>query len=139
MPRGGRRSGRPGQSYPNRLDLQSQPVRTAPSREYGQGVAQQRAQQAVPLPQATPTAPLPAGASPGSVPPPDPGMLAAPTARPGEPVTAGLPIGAGPGPSALATGNPDDQVLVNLYQAYRNAPTEGLRALIEQMEMQGRV
>lgn len=62
-------------------------------------------------------------------------MLHAPTTRPNEPVTAGLPIGAGPGTEALGhLGAPNDQVLANLYTAYRVAPTEGLRALIEQTE-----
>jgi hypothetical protein len=65
-------------------------------------------------------------------------MLSAPTARPNEPVTAGLPMGAGPGPEAMTqpVGGMDgsDQVLANLYAAYRTAPTEGLRALIQQTE-----
>ena len=37
-------------------------------------------------------------------PPPPEGLLAAPTARPNEPLTAGLPTGAGPGPEALVNG-----------------------------------
>jgi hypothetical protein len=129
LPRGGRRSGSPGATYTNRSDLNAQPVRTAPGQPYGQAVAQQRAQQAIPLP-ATP----PVQASPAPAVPPDPGMLHAPSARPGEPVTAGLPVGAGPGPEALGTIPQNDQILSNLYAAYRANPTEGLRALIEQTE-----
>lgn len=127
MPRGGRRSGKPGAQYPNRADL-AQSVRTAPNQPYGQAGAQAQAQRTIPLPQTPPTpAPQP------TVNAPDPGMLAQPTARPGEPVTAGLPIGAGPGPEANAV-NPSDQVLPRLYQAYKLNPTQGLLDIIRQAE-----
>ena len=85
MPRGGPRSGRPGAQYPNRSDLQSAP-RLAPQanvgQPYGTAKAQLDAQAEVPM-----------GA------PPIP--LAAPTQRPGEPVTSGLSLGPGPGPEAI--------------------------------------
>lgn len=131
LPRGGRRVGRAGASYPNRSDLAAQPVKTAPGQVYGAQAAQARAQQAVPLP----TSPPAQAPAPQPMPtPPDPGMLHAPTARPGEPVTAGLPIGAGPGPEALPGGLPQDQVLANMYRAFQMAPSDGLRALIAQTE-----
>jgi hypothetical protein len=131
MPRGGRRSGTPGKSYPNRSDL-AQPVRTATRQPYGAAKQQADAQHAIPLPQ---TPPVSAAPAPVAVPTPEPGLLSAPTGRPNEPLTAGMNMGAGPGPdvnSPLVGGN--DQVLQNLYAAYRAAPTEGLRALIEQAE-----
>lgn len=48
--------------------------------------------------QAQATAAVPVGPAPGDAPPP----LMRPSERPGEPVTAGAPVGAGPGPEALA-------------------------------------
>lgn len=133
MPRGGRRSGKPGATYTNRSDLNAQPVRTAPGQTYGLATQQANAQRALPLPASPPVQASPAPAAPPIA--PEPGMLHAPTTRPNEPVTAGLPIGAGPGTEALgALGANDDQVIANLYRAYQNNPNEGLRAIIEQAE-----
>ena len=132
MPRGGRRSGRPGALYPERSDL-AQGVRTAPGQTYGAAKAQADAQRAIPLPQ-TP-APQPSAAAGQWAGPPDPGLLHAPSTRPDEPVTAGLSIGAGAGPEALVgRGASNDDVVLRLYAAYRVAPTEGLRSAIEQLE-----
>ena len=130
MPRGGKRNGRPGASYPNRSDLNRQPVRTVPGQTYGQAGQQAAAQKAVPLPQSQPVPQQPFV-------PPDPGLLSAPSARPNEPVTAGVPIGAGPGPEALGPySGPDDMVLAKLRAAYANEPNPGLEALIARMESQ---
>lgn len=134
MPRGGRRSAKPGASYTNRSDLATQPVRTAPGQTYGVATQQANAQRAVPLPASPPVSASPAPTVAPAA-PPEPGMLHAPTTRLNEPVTAGLPIGAGPGTEALGVlGANDDQVIANLYRAYQLAPNEGLRALIEQIE-----
>lgn len=135
MPRGGKRQRQPGKQYPNRSDMRAQPVRTAPSKTYGDGVASARAQQVIPLPQAPqpqvgPGAatgmPAPPGPLPGELP------LARPTERPGEPLTAGMAIGpgAGPSPNALAI-NP---VIETLRAAYRAFPNEGVGALLEAAE-----
>lgn len=67
--------------------------------------------------------------------------LLAPTARPAEPVTAGLPVGPGPGPEALGsagapTAGPADGVLASLYRAFQANPTDGLRRLIAVAEAQ---
>lgn len=91
MPRGGRRQGRPGVSYSQRTDLNVQPVRTTPSQHYGDRVANERAQQAQPLPQApgihpTVQAMMQAPVGQGA---PAPSLLRD-TERPGEPVQAGL-------------------------------------------------
>lgn len=105
MPRGGRRSGKPGVAHGQRTDL-NQPITHIPGQTYGAQAAQVRAQQSVPVgPTPTPTTPgmpLPpqggvAGAPTGTTIIP----LDAPTARPGEPVTAGAPTG--PGPNSLTT------------------------------------
>lgn len=116
--RGGKRAGTPGTAYANRSDLR-EPVSTVPNQTYGEAAQQQSAQHSVPM------APTQAeGVSPiSSVPVPSPptartqhalaaqgnppGVLPGqlqfdgPTQRPGEPVTAGLTSGAGPGPEAL--------------------------------------
>ena len=128
MPRvrqGGDRSGTPGQGYTNRTDLQVQPslpARAATDQTYGKAQQQLQAQRTVPmappvlnLPQASggpPVAPSPGGppSTPTTpIPPGAFGDLHRPTERPGEPVTAGSPLGAGPGPEAIPAGpaNPD--------------------------------
>lgn len=125
MPRaGGRRQGRAGTNYANRSDLRAPPL--APSQQYGQGVTHQAAVAAVPLPkQAPPSLPIP-------------GMVAdltAPTARPAEPVTTGLPIGAGAGPQALGPGiGAPDEIGALLRAVYQRYPNEDVRRLIEQVD-----
>lgn len=61
------------------------------------------------------------------------GGFAGPSRRQGEPVTAGMSIGAGAGPSALPVPafDADDDTLLDLINAYRLAPSPGLRRLIE--------
>jgi hypothetical protein len=101
MARGGARSGRPGQNYGNRSDLQNAP-RLAPTAQtgqaYGQAGQQLAAQQQLPM-----------------GPPPVP--LSAPSTRPSEPVQAGLSTGPGPGPEsipALAPQTGPDPDLISL-------------------------
>lgn len=100
----------------------TQAVAAAPGQAYGNGIDQINAQKAVPLPDTrTPLAPV-ASNSPGVVPSaqpamgpppmspfaagmgmaPSPSLLTQPSARPGEPVTAGLASGPGAGPEALS-------------------------------------
>ena len=108
----------------------AQPATPVSGQEYGKGIEQQRFEQAMPLPQVQPPNPgtPPPTQSPGVPPSPQAGSLAAPalsprgptdpmqaaaqmagragllnapTARPNEPVTAGLRSGAGAGPEAL--------------------------------------
>ena len=102
MPRkakhGGSRQGTQGKVYSNRTDLNQAP-RAAATDTYGEAAALKRGQEQVPLPQAPPVA---MGMPVGAPMPGEGGGLAAPTQRPGEPVTAGLQLGAGPGPEALA-------------------------------------
>lgn len=109
-------------------------------------------QHAIPVPQAPapPAAPPPAAGPPGqpapngvppnpmqaalaaamgASPPQGPG-LTAPSDRPGEHVMAGVSdtLATPPNPG------PDGQILANLYRAYQIAPSDGLRALIAQVE-----
>lgn len=123
MSKGGVRQGTPGAQYPNRSDLTKPlPITASPGGAYGDRIASVRSQQAIPMapaPQAPgggggpvpPNAPPAVAPSPG--PPPTP--LDAPTQRPNEPVTAGLPIGPGPGPEALGANMvPNPQTLGEL-------------------------
>lgn len=101
----------------NRTDLLNprQPVRTAPGQEYGQADQQRQSQGSIPLAGAgaNPAASAPLSAAtappPASAPPPPPRMpvqvtpLTAPTERPDEPVTSGLPNSPGPGPEAMGS------------------------------------
>lgn len=103
MPRGGRRGGTQGAKYPNRSDLRTGPLpMSAPQGlPYGDRQKLIAAQRAVPMgPAPTPGVATPA---PTQAPAPVPGAnpLIAPTNRPSEPITAGLPMGPGPGPEAI--------------------------------------
>lgn len=111
MARGGRRKGQTGKPYPNRSDMRAQKVSVAPSAQYGQGVQQRAAEQALPLPSnsqgagvvappasSSVAAPAPEGPQPGTL------GFTGPSARPGEPLTTGLPIGAGAGPESAGLG-----------------------------------
>lgn len=107
MPRkgkGGARQGSPGKAYTNRSDMNSNrvPVDAARGQTYGDRAQQVRAQQAVPMAQ------QPSGASPAQAARPRPAAvtppgLSDPSQRPDEPLTAGMPFGAGPGPSVLTS------------------------------------
>lgn len=111
MPRTRRPSqGKPGGRYPNRTDLampaKQQPITVPKGMPYGQGKKIEMMQADVGLPASTPP-PAPSGdpfaqtmAAAQSM--PFPKMdIERPSERPSEPVTAGLPIGAGPGPESL--------------------------------------
>ncbi len=92
---------------------------------YGQRAQQERAQQMVPT-----------GASPTDIVP-----LGAPSERPSEPVTAGLPMGAGPGPEAVTgvgiqPGSRMDLILT-LRAAASRYPNPALFALLEDLERLG--
>lgn len=81
MPRGGKRQGTPGKAFSNRTDLAQNYAPDATGQAAAGGM-QRPPQQ----PQYSPE---------------DSPMLSDPTQRPGEPITAGLPTGPGPGPEAL--------------------------------------
>jgi hypothetical protein len=143
---GGRRQGRAGNKYPNRTDMRqgpTQPVRTAPGQAYGEAAMQQSAQKAIPLsnaPQAAPSgAPSTPQAAPGGMGGGGPQVipsLTAPTARPNEPLTAGLSTGAGPGPAVL--GPPQDPTLAMLQGVYQKFPNPDILALIQAAKGKGR-
>ena len=131
----------------NRTD-RNVPNVQAPAEQYGERSQQQAAQRAVPVaaPPGQPGAPSPAAASaptpapsgptggapsPGLPPVSGPGILPFlhPSNRPSEPVTAGLPTGAGPGPEALtgvgavvANQSVEQGTLKNLLASLASAP-----------------
>lgn len=122
---GGVRQGTPGQAYGNRTDL-NQSVQVASGQPYGARQEQVAAQKAIPLPGAPPVQASPPPPAPGSF-----GAFTRPTERPNEPLTAGLPVGPGPGTEALAGGlNPAGDVEAQLVALYRQSPNNDLLRLI---------
>jgi len=121
-------------SYPNRSDLRDAATRQVrfTGQTYGEGVAQERAQQAVP-PGAPPTAVQ--GQQMAQRPQPGDRPLARPTERPSEPITAGAPFGAGA--NRLSTTRrrlvPRDDVEENLSLLYEMYPNDGVRLLLERV------
>lgn len=104
--------------------------------EYGERKASLDAQSQIPLPSTSTDLQTALAAAQASAPPE--GSLAAPTARPNEPVTAGLPTGAGPGPSSLAPfAGPASRGVSDLEMVramYRRMPTEAVRRVLERLE-----
>jgi hypothetical protein len=123
------------------------PVDAPTGQPYGERARQVAAQRAIPMarPQtdsisapaqsgaaspATQRPSAPSGPSAGGVVP-----LDAPSARPGEPVTAGLSVGAGPGPEVLgALRGPGETTSDELRAIYARFPTEEMRSLLETLE-----
>jgi len=124
MPRGGKREGTPGKGYSNRTDLTS---------NYASGSAASGGMQAPPQQQQRQFVPPMVGAD--EVP-----SLSDPTMRPGEPVTAGLSVGAGPGAEALgpmppAQGNPVRTAVQALISISPNNPD--LIRLLNKIDSEG--
>ena len=126
-------------TYPNRSDLRTAvkklPITTAPGQTYGEAGAQRQAQKAVPMgtPQ-PPQAALQRQQLPVT-------PLTAPTERPDEPITAGNPLGAGPGmdmlpqPTLIATAPGSRQDLINQVRyIYSKTPNTALLQLILELE-----
>jgi hypothetical protein len=124
----------------NRTDLLStaQPVRVATGQPYGSAQASAQAQTAVPLPNAQqpPVSPdLVAQQLAQQTPPPE-APIHAPSQRPHEPLTAGLPMGPGAGPEVLARGPGMEASLVGTLRGlYQTNPNSDLAALIAELDM----
>lgn len=155
--RGGRRTGKGGKAYENRSDLnKAAPPMATSGGVYGDRKETVDAQKAVPMAGGKPsTGPLPKGPVPntgGGAPVPPTGAhagtlmarqalpnMTGPSGRPGEPVTAGLASGPGPGPEALGLpmGGPsaaqDLPEVEMLLAIYRQHPTAALGRLIERV------
>lgn len=100
MPRGGRRQGTPGRAYTNRTDMMQNYNMEAGSPAAG-GI------------EAPASAPPITGPSPDDIP-----SLSTPTQRPGEPISAGLGVGPGPGREALTGFDPRVQETQMLAQRW---------------------
>ena len=134
--RGGKRAGKPQKAYGNRSDLNSVkelPVSTT-GNEYGERKRREDAVAAMPIPTGGGTARIAPRADRRPVPQPIPGGFAAKTARPNEPLTAGLPMGPGPNQPPVAV----DQTSMELRAIYSKYPSEALRGIIEDLETGGR-
>jgi hypothetical protein len=99
MPRGGKRQGTPGKAYTNRTDMGQNYDMEAGSPAAG----------GVEAPAAVPQM----GPGPDDVP-----SLTTPTQRPGEPITSGLSVGAGPGREALTGFDPRVQETARLAERW---------------------
>ena len=127
------------EQYANRTDLQNPTKKIAktvvPGQTYGEGARQMEAQRAVPM--GTPVAPEPANFVPAG----GYGALDRPTERPFEPVTAGNPLGVGPGPEVLPSPLPSaiqvgsKQDLINQVRyAYSQNPNSAILQLLFELE-----
>lgn len=77
----------------------AQKLMTPTGMPYGETGQLEQAERSAPMAQSPSVPTAPVGGPPAG---PDLAGLGDPTARPGEPVTAGSPVGPGPGPEALA-------------------------------------
>lgn len=101
-------------SGPGRLSKRTdggptQKIRDIPSQSYGDASQFKSLEQAAPMAGTPPTPSAPSGPTGGGT-PVDVTPLNAPTNRPNEPVTAGSPMGAGPGLESLGLIPQEDQV-----------------------------
>jgi len=139
MPSGGSRTAVPGLLgglHPNRSDL-TQPAQAPVGGMYGSATASLQAQSVVPVAGSqSPSAGGGATVDPNIIPAGTIPSLTDPSARPNEPVTAGLTSGAGPGPEVLSTpqaafGPPELSLARELY---KRAPNNDILQLIEFMQ-----
>ncbi len=114
------------------------PITTASNQQYGMRLAQQRAQEAVPMGQSPTTVPSPVQqrprTAPGTLTP-----LTAPTERPNEPITAGADFG--PGPNSLAIGmipqiGSNDDLVMRVRAIASQFPSAALLGLVAELESQ---
>lgn len=134
--RGGVRTGTPGTSYSNRTDLnrnRTLPVTAPTGLPYGQHKQLVDTQKQVPI--QTPGAPTAGPPGPVSPTPPAPAPpiipLSAPSQRPDEAITHGLPVGPGPGPEVLGLGQPRGDLASVLEQVAAAAGSSDLAFLAQ--------
>lgn len=123
------------QLQPNRSDLATQAAQAPKGQQYGQAGAQIASQQQQPIAGASTSGT--SGSASGGLPGLGPGeipTLADPSAFPDEPLTAGLPSGAGPGTEALNTASFGPEELSVLRGIFQRYPNDDLRRLIEWTE-----
>lgn len=98
-----------------------QPIAELHDAAYGEQAEFRSIQQGAPIQKVA----APGSGAPGGAPPqgPLPPALDAPTGRPGEPVTAGVDAGAGPGADVLGLGDPNSWAADDVRYAKRYLPT----------------
>lgn len=142
MPRGGSRTGKVGQAYQNRSDMNPVPAMLVPppGAPYGQREQLLQAQRDVPIaPQGTavaaPQPPAPIGPAEQA----SPGEFLRPTERPGEPLTHGLASGPGGGAEVLGNMAPTGTIS-DLLALAANSPgaSPDVRALLQWAQGQPR-
>jgi hypothetical protein len=102
-----------------------QPIREMPSQEYGDRAAMTALQGSAPI-----------NATPSMI---RPTPLSAPSERPDEPVTAGAPFGAGPGPEALPIPPAmEDEVAQTILALASIYPDPDLARLVDRLRLEGR-
>lgn len=120
-------------NYPNRSDLRTAlPAQAATGQTYGEAGRQIAAQRAVPMgaPPTEQAAPRP---RPGTL-----GAIGRRSERPGEPVTAGAPVGPGVGPEALGVASTTgDAALDELRMIYQMFPNDDLADLLDAYSRNG--
>ena len=119
-------------------------MRAASGGQYGELKALEDAQKVIPLPTANAQPSAPQGAAPAQMAAPAPVVapgdinFEGPTQRPSEPVTAGLPVGPGPGPEVLnlpTTSATDPSIVLrSIYQNVPQAQNNDVLRLIEAMD-----
>ena len=119
----------------NRTDLlvKDQPVQAPTGLPYGEAQQLQQAQQgqAVPQPQTPPQSlDVQAHQAAQNTQPPSQ-LIHAPTERPDEPLTTGLPTGPGAGPAVLGSGDPNADPAINALKGLvARYPSRDLNALL---------
>ena len=111
----------------------------AKGQTYGKRKQQEDAQRAVPMGRAPVEIQAQQAAQVRRPTPNAPGSLTAPTARPNEPITAGAPFGAGPGPEAMGLPmiRPSEDVAVSeLRRIMMSYPSDELADLLDAYESQ---
>lgn len=124
----------------------SQKLSAAPDQGYGEMTDQMNQQRIAPMAGKQPLPPAAAvaggqgGGAPAQAPAYQGGDFAGPTARPHEPITNGVDIGAGAGPEALALPTPPTAAptgyLTNLLQQMSATDTTGTLATLYQIAQQ---
>lgn len=130
---GGVRAGKRGVAYGNREDLNALPIRTATGQTYGAAGAQAASQRVIPMGGGGSMGSSPSGVPSPHAPSGQSTPFSAPTTRPNEPVTAGMPTGPGAGPDAVMMPQ-FDNVDLQLRALYRLYPNNDLLDLIENID-----
>lgn len=115
----------------------AQKLRPVTGLPYGQNQELNSEQAAAPLAQTPGPGAAAPSPGPGSAMPPPPTPFSAPTERPNEPVTAGAPMGPGPGPEALGGPPPGagyQSALSTLQQVVAASGSDEASALLARMQ-----